>query len=139
MQQIYTLVHRTDEQRAGMHSSESRHACHAPVGLTVVVAGTAVTVSPLLRRLFGARSGVYRNTCDSPGRSIRLFAVYLGIWQPHALQAEKATLDTHPRLSPPRFEPVDLHRRGFQAHSLVEKYVTIYDQSAINLYSNFGQ
>src|SRR6266702_5820960 len=139
MQQIYTLVHRTDEQRAGMHSSESRHACHALAGLPVVVAGTAVTVSPLLRKLFGVRSEVYRNTCDSPGRSIRLFAVYLGIWQPHALQAEKATLDTHSRLPPPRFEPVELHRRGFQAHSLAQAYVTIYDQSAINPYSSFGR
>ncbi len=95
MQQIYTLVHRTDEQRAGMHSSESRHACHALAGLLVVVAGTAVTVSPLLRRLFGVRLEVYQNTYDSPGRSIRLSAVYLGIWQPHAQQAEKAILDTH--------------------------------------------
>ena len=118
MQQIYTLVHRTDEQRAGMHSLEARHACRALAGLPVVVAGTAATVSPLLRKLFAARSEVYRNTCDSPGRSIRLSAVYLGIWQSHALQAEKATLDTHSRLSPPRFESVDLHQRDFQAHSL---------------------
>src|SRR5437764_12687436 len=106
MQQIYTLVHRTDEQRDGMHSSESRHAGHALADLPVEVAGTAVTVSPLLRKLFGARSEMYRNTCDSPGQSIRLSAVYLGIWQSHGLQAEKAAPGTHSRPPPRGSEPV---------------------------------
>src|SRR5437764_11623954 len=113
MQQIYTLVHRTDEQRAGMHSSESRHACHALAGLPVVVAGTAVTVSPLLRKLFGVRSEVYRNTCDSPGRSIRLSAVYPGIWQPHALLAEKVAPGTNSLPQPRSFELVDPTSRVF--------------------------
>src|SRR5947209_10881771 len=139
MQQIYTLVHRTDEQRAGMHSLEARHACHALAGLPVVAAGTAVTVSPLLRKLFGARSEVYRNTCDSPGRSIRLSAVYLGIWQSHGLLAEKAAPGTHSRPQPRSFEPVDPLRRGLPAHSLEQAYGAIGDQSAINLYSSFGR
>src|SRR5437588_12985414 len=113
MQQIYTLVHRTDEQRAGMHSLEARHACHALAGLPVAVAGTAVTVSPLLRKLFGARSELYRNTCDSPGRSIRLCAVYPGIWQSHGLRAEKAAPGTYSRPPPRGFEPVDPPLPGY--------------------------
>src|SRR2546421_11510874 len=117
MQQIHTLLHKAGEQPAGMHSSEWRHACHALEGSRGVVAGTAVIVSPPLRRLFGVASGMYRNTCGWPNQSIWLSAVYPESWQSHAPATQKAFLDTHSRSPRPMYQLVHLYQRGFQAHS----------------------